>query len=60
MPFIALLVSQYEISHFDYGHSNKYHLLLFGKERHRQRSTLPMIMGFGQISSPFDYNARVL
>ena len=29
-------------------------------ERHWQRSTLPMIMGFGQISSLFDYNVRVL
>ena len=25
---------------FDYGHSNQYHFLLFGKERHWQRSTL--------------------
>ena len=31
-----------------------------GKERHWQRSTLPMIMGFGKISSLIYYDARVL
>ena len=41
-------------------HSNIYRLLLFGKETHWQRSTLPIVMGFGQISSLFDINFRVL
>ena len=41
----------YSRFHFAFadGHSNKYHLFLFGKKRHWQRSTLPIVIGFGQI-----------
>ena len=46
--------SRYHFAFAD-SYSNLYHFLLFGKKRQWQRSTLPMIMGFGQIDIFYTY-----